>query len=275
MFAKLLKHEWRATRGMLGILCLIALGASLLGGVTMCYLTYAGTHVNVGNDTLEIISVLFMMAAMIAMAIVGVAAVVLYLGRFYKSRFTDEGYLTFTLPVSTHQNLLASLVNTVIGTVLITLVICACGALWLAIAFAGVKDFYQSLWQNFPELWERGWQSLRELLGQIPGSIPIRMVLSAVIGGVSSLVMLMLAVTVGSIVAKKHKILAAVGVYYGIQVLISLVSAFTLAAVETVGTGTLAMLGDLLNRGVVISLVLGVGGYFLMYWLVDRKLNLN
>ena len=275
MFAKLLKHEWRATRGMLGILCLIALGASLLGGVTMCYLTYAGTHVNVGNDTLEIISVLFMMAAMIAMAIVGVAAVVLYLGRFYKSRFTDEGYLTFTLPVSTHQNLLASLVNTVIGTVLITLVICACGALWLAIAFAGVKDFYQSLWQNFPELWERGWQSLRELLGQIPGSIPVRMVLSAVIGGVSSLVMLMLAVTVGSIVAKKHKILAAVGVYYGIQVLISLVSAFTLAAVETVGTGTLAMLGDLLNRGVVISLVLGVGGYFLMYWLVDRKLNLN
>lgn len=275
MFAKLLKHEWRATRGMLGILCLIALGASLLGGVTMCYLTYAGTHVNVGNDTLEIISVLFMMAAMIAMAIVGVAAVVLYLGRFYKSRFTDEGYLTFTLPVSTHQNLLASLVNTVIGTVLITLVICACGALWLAIAFAGVKDFYQSLWQNFPELWERGWQSLRELLGQIPGSIPVRMVLSAVIGGVSSLVMLMLAVTVGSIAAKKHKILAAVGVYYGIQVLISLVSAFTLAAVETVGTGTLAMLGDLLNRGVVISLVLGVGGYFLMYWLVDRKLNLN
>lgn len=275
MFAKLLKHEWRATRGMLGILCLIALGASLLGGVTMCYLTYAGTHVNVGNDTLEIISVLFMMAAMIAMAIVGVAAVVLYLGRFYKSRFTDEGYLTFTLPVSTHQNLLASLVNTVIGTVLMMLVICACGALWLAIAFAGVKDFYQSLWQNFPELWERGWQSLRELLGQIPGSIPIRMVLSAVIGGVSSLVMLMLAVTVGSIVAKKHKILAAVGVYYGIQVLISLVSAFTLAAVETVGTGTLAMLGDLLNRGVVISLVLGVGGYFLMYWLVDRKLNLN
>ena len=275
MFAKLLKHEWRATRGMLGILCLIALGASLLGGVTMCYLTYAGTHVNVGNDTLEIISVLFMMAAMIAMAIVGVAAVVLYLGRFYKSRFTDEGYLTFTLPVSTHQNLLASLVNTVIGTVLITLVICACGALWLAIAFAGVKDFYQSLWQNFPELWERGWQSLRELLGQIPGSIPVRMVLSAVIGGVSSLVMLMLAVTVGSIVAKKHKILAAVGVYYGIQVLISLVSAFTLAAVETVGTGTLAMLGDLLNRGVVISLVLGIGGYFLMYWLVDRKLNLN
>ena len=275
MFAKLLKHEWRATRGMLGILCLIALGASLLGGVTMCYLTYACTHVNVGNDTLEIISVLFMMAAMIAMAIVGVAAVVLYLGRFYKSRFTDEGYLTFTLPVSTHQNLLASLVNTVIGTVLITLVICACGALWLAIAFAGVKDFYQSLWQNFPELWERSWQSLRELLGQIPGSIPVRMVLSAVIGGVSSLVMLMLAVTVGSIVAKKHKILAAVGVYYGIQVLISLVSAFTLAAVETVGTGTLAMLGDLLNRGVVISLVLGVGGYFLMYWLVDRKLNLN
>jgi len=277
MFAKLLKHEWRATRGMLGILSLIALGASLLGGVTMCYLTYAGTHANVGNDTLEIISVLFMMAAMIAMAIVGVAAVVLYLGRFYKSRFTDEGYLTFTLPVSTHQNLLASLVNTVIGTVLITLVICACGALWLAIAFAGVKDFYQSLWQNFPELWERGWQSLRELLGQIPGSIPVRMVLSAVIGGVSSLVMLMLAVTVGSIVAQKHKILAAVGVYYGIQVLINIITAFLLSAAATLSVGgdELAAMSGFLGRTALLTVGLGIGGYFLMYWLVDRKLNLN
>ncbi len=199
----------------------------------------------------------------------------MYIGRFYKSRFTDEGYLTFTLPVNTHQNLLASLVNTAIGTILMAIVICACAALWMAIALVGLKDFYQTLWQNFPELWERGWQAVRELLEQIPSGILVKMLLSAAIGGVSSLVMLMLAVTVGSILAKKHKILAAVGVFYGIQVLNSIVSAFTLSTVETLGTGALAAVGNLLDRGVMISLVLGVGGYFLMYWLVDRKLNLN
>ena len=277
MFAKLLKHEWRATRGMLGILCLIALGASLLGGVTMCYLTYAGTHVNVGNDTLEIISVLFMMAAMIAMAIVGVAAVVLYLGRFYKSRFTDEGYLTFTLPVSTHQNLLASLVNTVIGTVLITLVICACGALWLAIAFAGVKDFYPTLVTRFPELWSSFWGLVQAHAGEIPWGLLGRLLLNMLTGSISQLVLLMLAVTVGSIVAKKHKILAAVGVYYGIQVLINIITAFLMSAAATLSVGgdELAAMSGFLGRTALLTVGLGIGGYFLMYWLVDRKLNLN
>ena len=213
MFAKLLKHEWRSTREMLGILCLISLGASLLGGLTMCYLFYGSTHTDVGNDTLAIISVLFMVAAMIALAVVGVAAVVVYMGRFYKSRFTDEGYLTFTLPVNTHQNLLASLVNTAVGMVLITLVICACGVLWLAIAFAGVEGFYQTVWEHFPELWEKFWSLVQTHAGEIPWGVMARGMLSALTGVINSLVMLMLAVTVGSLIAKKHKILAAVAVF--------------------------------------------------------------
>ena len=275
MFAKLLKHEWRSTQGMLGILSLIALGAGLLGGLTTCYLFYAGTHTDVGNNVLTIISVLFMMAALIVMTLIGLAALVVYIGRFYKSRFTDEGYLTFTLPVSTHRNLLASLVNTAVGMILMTIVVCAGVAIWAGIALVGLEEFYRSLWQNFPELWERGWQAVRELLEQIPSGILVKMLLSAAIGGVSSLIMLMLAVTVGSVVAKKHKIFAAVGVFYGIQVLISLVSAFTLAAAQRFDTGALAMTGSLLDRGMVLTAVLGIGGYFLMYWLVDRKLNLN
>ena len=275
MFAKLLKHEWRSTREMLGILCLISLGASLLGGLTMCYLFYGSTHTDVGNDTLAIISVLFMVAAMIALAVVGVAAVVVYMGRFYKSRFTDEGYLTFTLPVNTHQNLLASLVNTAVGMVLITLVICACGVLWLAIAFAGVEGFYQTLGLHSQELWQRGWEAVRELLGQIPGTVLVKGVLSALTGAINSLVMLMLAVTVGSLIAKKHKILAAVAVFYGIHVLISIATAFLMSANVALSGGALAAASGFFGRTALLMTALSLGGYFLMYWLVDRKLNLN
>lgn len=275
MFAKLLKHEWRSTREMLGILCLISLGASLLGGLTMCYLFYSSTHTDVGNDILAIISVLFMMAAMIALAVVGVAAVVVYMGRFYKSRFTDEGYLTFTLPVNTHQNLLASLVNTAVGMVLMTLVICVCGVLWLAIAFAGVEGFYQTLGLHGQELWQRGWEAVRELLGQIPGTVLVKGVLSSLTGAINSLVMLMLAVTVGSLIAKKHKILAAVAVFYGIHVLISIATAFLMSANDVLSDGALAAMSGFFGRTALLMTALSLGGYFLMYWLVDRKLNLN
>ena len=275
MFAKLLKHEWRSTREMLGILCLISLGASLLGGLTMCYLFYVSSHDGGGSEALKILSVLFMIAAMIALAVVGVAAVVVYMGRFYKSRFTDEGYLTFTLPVNTHQNLLASLVNTAIGMVLITLVICLSGCLWMVIAFAGVEGFYQTVWEHFPELWEKLWSLVQTHAGEIPWGVMARGMLSALTGAINSLVMLMLAVTVGSLIAKKHKILAAVGVFYGIHVLISIATAFLMSATVALSGGALAAMSGYFGRTALLMTALSLGGYFLMYWLVDRKLNLN
>ena len=275
MFAKLLKHEWRSTRKMLGILCLISLGASLLGGLTMCYLFYVSSHDGGGSEALKILSVLFMIAAMIALAVVGVAAVVVYMGRFYKSRFTDEGYLTFTLPVNTHQNLLASLVNTAIGMVLITLVICLSGCLWMAIAFAGVEGFYETVWEHFPELWEKFWSLVQTHAGEIPWGVMARGMLSALTGAINSLVMLMLAVTVGSLIAKKHKILAAVGVFYGIHVLISIATAFLMSATVALSGGALAAMSGYFGRTALLMTALSLGGYFLMYWLVDRKLNLN
>ena len=275
MFAKLLKHEWRSTREMLGILCLISLGASLLGGLTMCYLFYVSSHDGGGSEALKILSVLFMIAAMIALAVVGVAAVVVYMGRFYKSRFTDEGYLTFTLPVNTHQNLLASLVNTAIGMVLITLVICLSGCLWMVIAFAGVEGFYETVWEYFPELWEKFWSLVQTHAGEIPWGVVARGMLSALTGAINSLVMLMLAVTVGSLIAKKHKILAAVAVFYGIHVLISIATAFLMSATVALSGGALAAMSGYFGRTALLMTALSLGGYFLMYWLVDRKLNLN
>ena len=275
MFAKLLKHEWRSTREMLGILCLISLGASLLGGLTMCYLFYVSSHDGGGSEALKILSVLFMIAAMIALAVVGAAAVLVYMGRFYKSRFTDEGYLTFTLPVNTHQNLLASLVNTAIGMVLITLVICLSGCLWMVIAFAGVEGFYQTVWEHFPELWEKFWSLVQTHAGEIPWGVMARGMLSALTGAINSLVMLMLAVTVGSLIAKKHKILAAVAVFYGIHVLISIATAFLMSATVALSGGALAAMSGYFGRTALLMTALSLGGYFLMYWLVDRKLNLN
>lgn len=275
MFAKLLKHEWRSTREMLGILCLISLGASLLGGLTMCYLFYVSSHDGGGSEALKILSVLFMIAAMIALAVVGAAAVLVYMGRFYKSRFTDEGYLTFTLPVNTHQNLLASLVNTAIGMVLITLVIRLSGCLWMVIAFAGVEGFYQTVWEHFPELWEKLWSLVQTHAGEIPWGVVARGMLSALTGTINSLVMLMLAVTVGSLIAKKHKILAAVAVFYGIHVLISIATAFLMSADIALSDGALAAMSGFFGRTALLMTALSLGGYFLMYWLVDRKLNLN
>lgn len=263
MFTKLLKHEWRATRGMLGTLCLVCLGAGLLGGGTMRYLMIAAQQ-----SAIDILIVLAMVAAMIA---VGVAALLLYIGRFYKSRFTDEGYLTFTLPVNTHQNLLASMANSAIGMVIIFFVICAALMLWLMIGLPGMGDFIKMVWEKFPELWD----SLKRVWSTIPWKFVWMFLLNVLTGCVCELVLLMLSVTIGSIIATKHKILASVGMYYGIHVGMSMLTTILfscLAFTERTG-GEIVFSVFSLMLGLTVALT--VAGYFLMYYLVKRKLNLN
>ena len=270
MFTKLLKHEWRATRGMLGTLCLVCLGASLLGGGTMRYLMIASTQ-NTQQNVIVVLSILAMVAAMIAVAVVGVAALLLYIGRFYRSRFTDEGYLTFTLPVSTHQNLLASMANTAIGMVIMFFVICAALCVWLMIGLPGMGEFLDTAWMKMPELWD----AVKRVWSTIPWTYFWMFLVNILTGSACELVVLMLSVTIGSIIAKKHKILTAVGVYYGIHVALSMVTSVCTAIGAFSGVdGKLWMLRYLGGMALLMAAV-SITGYFLMYWLVDRKLNLN
>ena len=278
MFTKLLKHEWRSTRGTLGLLCLISLGASLMGGLTMRYLIGASEQ-HTQHNLILILNILGMVAAIIAVSITGVAALVLLVGRFYKSRFTDEGYLTFTLPVNTHQNLLSSMLNTVIGTVIIFFVICAALCIWLLIGFSaleGYGEFMKELWDDhLPELWEE-----RGLLFEELGYGNVVLFFSNVlVGNLSEIVMLMLAVTIGSVIAVKHKILASVGMYYGIHVGMSMLSSVLFSCLSLTRmtermTGA-QIVSFMFAVTLGLTVILTVAGYFVMYWLVQRKLNLN
>lgn len=267
MFTKLLKHEWRATCGMLGTLCLVCLGASLLGGFTMRYLMWAST-VNTSHNAMVVLSVLAMIAAMLAVAMVGVAALFLYIGRFYKSRFTDEGYLTFTLPVSTHQNLLASLVNTIIGMILVILAIGAALMLWLMIGLPGIPEVFQEFLEKLPRIWEGFLYACKTLPWRYVGLF----LLCVVTGSVCELILLMLSVTIGATLARKHKILVAVGVYYGIHVALSMVTSVCMA----IGALSYANgMGSFFGTMPLLMTGTGLASYFLMAWMMDRKLNLN
>ena len=70
-------------------------------------------------------------------------------------------------------------------------------------------------------------------------------------------------------------ILAAVAVFYGIHVLISIATAFLMSATTALSGGALAAMSSFFGRTALLMTALSLGGYFLMYWLVDRKLNLN
>ena len=274
MFAKLLKYEWRATRGFLGLLSLICLSAALVGGLSMRYLVWV-SELDTQEDVAIVLSVLTMIFAFIAIVICCVAMELYAVWRFYKSRFTDEGYLTFTLPVTTHQILLSSFVNCLISMV------CALAALMvgylvlLLLGFSALDNFFPSLWEVLPLAMENLWR----LFSGETGAFLAQLALGVVAGVLNSTVMMMLAVTIGSILAKKHKVLAAIGVYYGINMVMSLITSVLgvvlgLSVYSSQSSG-MDVLSSMMLMESGLFLIVAVGGYFLMYALVHRKLNLT
>lgn len=282
MFAKLLKHEWRAIRSVIGLLCVIILLAGLtIGGVAnyMFHMDQDGPTVVLDEDEqamyaepelsefTEVICVLLIVAGVMAVAVCAAASIFVVIWRFYKSRFTDEGYLTFTLPVNSHQLLLSSILNSIFGVLLVILACFAAVGLAFALVFlAFPRDFiWADVWTSWESIRQQLWESFVKNADQFALAA-----FSGITGAVSQLLSLMLAVTIGSLIAKKHKILAAVGVYYGIGLVESfLYSSIFLAA----AAGQSANL--LLGLPGVVALILAVGSYFLMYWLTSKRLNLN
>lgn len=266
MFGKLIKAEWRASRRVVGILCLAVLLAGLVLGGIGCGLFLGETHNWHMHGTVELLVALLTAAAMMTMAIAWAASVFYALWRFYKSRFTEEGYLTFTLPVNGHQLMLSSILASILEILAVILATVAATLLGLGISALGLP------WNEVPaDFWPKVWEQLGEAWSEFAryGDIAVQAALMMLLGALSRLIVLMLAVTIGGMAAKKHPVLMALLAYCGIgfvQMLISL----TVLASGLVQTSGLTV--GIMNA---MSLVTILGGYFLMYFLTTRKLNLN
>ena len=141
MFRLLLKHDWRGIRGILGLLSLICLGAATVGGFAMRSMILL-TEQNDPSVFQTIITMFAIMVSFIAMGITVAGSLFFCIWRFYKSRYSDEGYMTFTLPATTHQILLSSLVTTLLAMLCMMLTLVLGIGILMSIAFTAIPNFY-------------------------------------------------------------------------------------------------------------------------------------
>ena len=259
MFAKLLKHEWKATWGILGMLSLCALGAGVVGAVMLRLLIDAAETNQ--NNPLNAISPSVLMFVLLGLMVYSVGGSILLYFRFYKNKFTDEGYLTFTLPAKSWEIFLASLVNILIWSVIIGLVVCVSVGLILVLGLGELmKDIFPA----------DAWQ---QLLESVDGEVILNLAMNAVTAA-SNVVVIMACITLGAVAAKKHKLLAAVGIYYGASTVRNTVSTIVMAStMESAQTFEKVMTVSSVSNA-VIGVLFAVGGYFLSVYLMDHKLNL-
>lgn len=129
MLKKCLKYDLRANYKKWLVLSLIALSFSAIGGL------FLGIGLAAGEEAVVLETICFIIFALsfLVVAFYPIAVLTITSERCYKSFFTDEGYLTFTLPVSRRTHLNSKIISTEIFGAATILVILVSVAIMIAI----------------------------------------------------------------------------------------------------------------------------------------------
>jgi ABC-type transport system involved in multi-copper enzyme maturation permease subunit len=270
MLSKLIKHEFRATARVLLPVYLFLL---ITAGLNNLFLQLSD-HYDL-NRPVEIMRnvLIFIFAASLIVA--AVLTLVLMVYRFYKNYMSDEGYLMFTLPVTTGQlvwsKLLVALAWTVITGVVELL------ALALALMPEGfLRDLLQAL-RELPVYWPKE-------MGSLPLFV-VQGVLAVLLGVMVSYLMFYAAIALGHSFDNR-KLLLSVVFYIAFSILMQIIGTFGsfylitgmqeyLIMPELPDTALYLLPGRVLTIG-VLSAAAGCAVFYLITHLtLRRRLNLQ
>lgn len=216
-----------------------------------------------------------------------VLSVIFITRRYYTNLFTDEGYLTFTLPAKISTIFNAKVLAGVLWSVIVSVVVILCfAALYI---FSSSPDGISGISQSIKD-------SLSFYLPDFEMST-LSIVVTGVIylfAGISALMyellLIYLCITLGSVIAKKGKLPLGIGLYFGanavcstvVSVLTFVASIFTSEMYDKVQMDDYSGLAKIyfleMNMQMIITLVVytcvAVGAYFLNRYFLKNKLNL-
>lgn len=292
MLKKCLKYDVQSVIRIWWILAATMLGAALIAGLAFRGFTEALSHPDT-DSVIQIIAIFGILGAglcLLAMVAALVVSVIIVYWRTYTHFFTDEGYLTFTLPVK-RSTLYLSKVLTATLVEVVTVVIFILGICLILLiappsaydgqiinpaAFSGVGELFGSLFKGFFGLEGGGW-----IIVWIIAAIPFLLMSQLYNSG-----LIFLCMTIGSVIAKKHKLLASIGIYYGFTAVLSFVSQFASLFLSSgiVSVIFVAASGGTTSAGLTVTAVILVADlimaclavllHFITVHLLEKKLNL-
>ena len=280
MLKKLFKYDFKSVWGLWWIVALALPGVSIVGASAF----------RIGMATVEsmpFIGIICFFAfgiSIIAVLASFVVTMLLVYQRFYKNLYTDEGYLTFTLPVSRRDILFSKTLNSMIWQFFHFLLLIGCIFIYLLIApptESGILNL-APIGEALSFVGEALGKAGAWLIAYIP--LAILMLLASLFW---SVVLIELCITFGSILATKHKIVMSVLMYYVIsmvisfvgQILVTALALFFIPGITSYVSGGGATLGHtviillaliVIASWTAISLLL----YYFMLGRIERNLNL-
>ena len=275
MLKKVLRYDCRSLFRLWWIAAVVTIALGVAGG-------FAEIVYQPNTKVPEMISVsagIIIFFAYFCMVALALFSEVLVFMRFYRNFFTDEGYLTFTLPVKREVLLNSKIIS----------------GLALMAASVGVcilSNFIMFMISDF-ELFRTGdfFQEVGKFFRDIPveyrGYLVTYIMEVLIILGlllVLSVLFLYCCITFGSMIVKKGKLLASIGIYLGANSIFSFNSQLLMVfGIASIGVWVEAL--PMKHLPIIIILILLVLILFLAalcallyaftYWMLGRKLNLS
>jgi hypothetical protein len=287
MLKKCLKYDFEAVMRTWWIVAISMLGAAVIAGLGFRFFSQC----MVAEEVHEGLTVLAAFVAMgsyfciMAMIIGMTVSFILIFWRMYTHFYTDQGYLTFTLPVKRSTLYLSKVI---MATVLeaATVGVLILGILFIALVVPPTEggEFFISLdWIGAIGDFCRGLADVAGwwLILWIPAAVAILLMFALFQNG-----LIYFCITMGAVVAKRHKLIAAIGIYYGVNLAVGLVGEIVLiflsAGIIAIIMAALMAGGAVLGLTVtailfILALAMAVLSAILHFMTVnklERKLNL-
>ena len=217
MLKKLLKYDWKSVSLLLLILHGILLVYTLIGRLGIAFgLSGAGdTMVSSVTTMYGIAAGLYIFVYVLFIFAIVVATYVYLAIRFQKNLFSDEGYLTHTLPVSPTK-LIWSKMLVAWAWIAIDLV-CVIVSVFLLVLFKETSESIGDLFHEFIAIFTGGYGTQN----QIFMIILLLSMIAQLFGFYTTLALF--SMCLGSLF-KTHKILGAIVTFFGINTIFSLIS---------------------------------------------------
>ena len=287
MLGKLFVHEWKNTWKLMVMINGAVLILTLLGIMFAATRNAADyfTRSDVGSMWVLMIYISFIMVYILSILASSLGTSLYFYIRFYRNMYTDQGYLYHTLPVSEHDLILSRAFVAVIWRV-IGMAVTAFGVIAIAgTLFSNIANFSDLFMPDIYSVY-------RSLVNEAFDGNALYLfvyILMYIILGIGSVIYSILmgygAISLGQL-ASRNKVLASVGIYFGINILVSMLSnvvsqSYMMVALRTSSRGLYneTRFGTLsIGMTLILSIcvyALAAGFYLLTHQIMQKKLNLD
>lgn len=209
MLGKLLRNEFKSTYKPMLIIYLITIVSTALG----CFLFGTSSHDVMPKELERVLTITFVLSYTFVVIALVILVYIMACERFYKSMYSEQGYLTHTLPVSPLSNLNARLITSIVWLLISGIIlILSVGAISVAEEPNGFLNFIRSI--SYRELD----QSALYATGYHFPVLMLIILLLILASCCNALLLVYAALSLGQL-ASLHKIRAAIGIGIGLAFL--------------------------------------------------------